>query len=168
MGLDMYLSARLYVSEYSGDDLKPAYEKLTKLKLPGISIPRQYLAGSGGSFELEVPIAYWRKANHIHQWFVDNCQDGEDDYRTADVEVDKLRELAKLCSLVAASNTPSFAAKHLPCAQGFFFGSNEYDEWYFEATRDTMQALDQLLADVDKGVLKEGYNGWSFHYRSSW
>ena len=167
MGLDMYLSARLYVSEYSGDDLKPAYEKLAKLKLPGLTIPRQYIQNFG-SFELEVPVMYWRKANHIHQWFVDNCQDGEDDCRTADVEIEKLRELAKLCSEVAASNTPAFAAEHLPCSQGFFFGGTEYDKWYFDETRDTMQALDQLLADIDSGKLKAGYSGWSFQYRSSW
>lgn len=163
MGLDMYLSARLYLNEYSSVDLKPAYEKLTKLKLPGLTIPTQYIE-TFGSVELEVPVMYWRKANHIHQWFVNECQGGNDDCHTYAVEIEKLRELAKLCSEVAASGSPKFAAEHLPCSDGFFFGGTEYDECYFTETRDTMQALDRMLADIDSGKLK----GWSFQYRSSW
>ena len=27
----------------------------------------------------EVCVAYWRKANAIHSWFVENCQDGVDE-----------------------------------------------------------------------------------------
>ena len=30
-------------------------------------------------FQIRQEVAYWRKANAIHKWFVDNVQGGEDD-----------------------------------------------------------------------------------------
>ncbi len=41
-------------------------------------------------------IGYWRKANAIHQWFVTNCQDGEDDCREYEVDRSQLVELRAL------------------------------------------------------------------------
>jgi len=42
----------------------------------------------------------WRKANHIHAWFVANVQDGSDDMRDYYVTSDKLRELLDVCEKV--------------------------------------------------------------------
>ena len=42
-------------------------------------------------------VGYWRKANHIHKWFVDNVQDGEDDCREYDVSIEQLHELRNIC-----------------------------------------------------------------------
>lgn len=35
----------------------------------------------------------WRKANAIHKWFVDNCQGGNDDCRTVEVDACELDDL---------------------------------------------------------------------------
>ena len=43
-----------------------------------------------------VKVAYWRKANAIHGWFVDNIQDGVDDQNEYYVSKEKLEELKKL------------------------------------------------------------------------
>jgi hypothetical protein len=45
-------------------------------------------------------VGYWRKANCIHDWFVKNVQDGEDNCHTFDVEVSQLQELYDACILV--------------------------------------------------------------------
>lgn len=42
----------------------------------------------------------WRKANHIHAWFVDNVQDDRDDCKTYYVSWEKLRELLTVCENV--------------------------------------------------------------------
>lgn len=47
--------------------------------------------------ELE-EIAYWRKANQIHKWFVDNVQDGEDNCEYYKVTSDKLQKLVDICN----------------------------------------------------------------------
>jgi len=85
MGLDMYLSARQYLSKYSGK--KGMNKKVQKL-FP--EIPKDY---DMGSVEVKFGIGYWRKANHIHSWFVENCQNGEDDCGNYYVSRENLEEL---------------------------------------------------------------------------
>lgn len=41
-------------------------------------------------------IAYWRKANMIHKWFVDNVQKGNDDCKEYKITKEHLEELLKL------------------------------------------------------------------------
>lgn len=50
-------------------------------------------------------IAYWRKANAIHKWFVDNVQDGIDDCRQSVVTREQLNELLEVCKKVVESAT---------------------------------------------------------------
>ena len=45
-------------------------------------------------------IGYWRKANAIHKWFVDNVQDGIDDCKNYFVDPSQLEELRELCQEV--------------------------------------------------------------------
>ena len=49
-------------------------------------------------------VGYWRKANEIHNWFVENVQDGEDDCRYhREVTREVLEELLNICNKVLAS-----------------------------------------------------------------
>ena len=41
--------------------------------------------------------AYWRKANQIHRWFVEEVAGGEDDCREVDVGIDTLKKLRRRC-----------------------------------------------------------------------
>lgn len=50
-------------------------------------------------------VAYWRKANAIHDWFVNNVQDGEDDCEYHDeVTQEILEELLCVCETVLESS----------------------------------------------------------------
>lgn len=111
--------------------------------------------------EISVPAAYWRKANQIHAWFVDNVQEGEDQCREHEVSRDQLRELIEICKTVTAGHKK--APDLLPARSGFFFGGTEYDKWFFEDVRETVEKLTPLL-DEDKFPTKD----WDFYYRSSW
>jgi hypothetical protein len=42
-------------------------------------------------------VGYWRKANHIHKWFVDNVQEGNDDCHEYYVSIEQLHELRDTC-----------------------------------------------------------------------
>lgn len=53
---------------------------------------------------IEEDVMYWRKANHIHAWFVDNVQDGIDNGGSYYVSEDKLRELLSVCLKVIAAS----------------------------------------------------------------
>lgn len=161
MGLDMYLTKEEYVTylENAEDG------KLKTVVNAVISITRTYSDGTNdtvniktGAWDsglyLNIPIAYWRKANAIHNWFVENCADGVDDCKSIEICGNQLIELRNLCQEVL--NNPEKAAKLLPTQDGFFFGSTKYDEDYFTDLKDTIE----MLKDIDE----EAY----YTYRASW
>ena len=147
MGLDMYLSAKRYVSEYDDQD-KPIIETINSIMPTKPAMrPRQVI------FEA----MYWRKANAIHGWFVDNVQDGQDDCKEYYVSVEQLRELVQTCLQVVEDRDPSA----MPPTSGFFFGSSEADDWYYEDLTETAERLTKILSD-------ENIKNFDFYYQSSW
>jgi len=112
-------------------------------------------------------VGYWRKDNHIHQWFVDNCQDGTDDCRYAYVSEEQLAELLDICREVKKDHT--LAEELLPTQEGFFFGGTEVDEYYFSAIDDTIEILEKLdlpVGEDRKYDVNDPTDGYI--YNSSW
>lgn len=145
MGLDMYLHRKHYI--WSKDR--------EKLQITGI-IKGTGINSSKVKYIIE-EVMYWRKANAIHKWFVDCVQKGNDDCGTYDVSKEQLQALLDLVTSVLKDRT--LAAQVLPTQEGFFFGSTEYDEYYWQDLEDTKAALTEILAtegDVD------------YEYHSSW
>lgn len=148
MGLDMYLSARMYLSEYSEDGSR--IQKVIRDNVPEINdMTPNYINAEA---------MYWRKANAIHQWFVNNVQDGEDNCGRYYVDRSSLQELLDIVNQVIAD--PEQASILLPTTNGFFFGGTEYDEWYFDNLNYTRDRLTELLDSK--------YDNWEFEYHSSW
>lgn len=145
----MYLSAKFYTSRYGGE--KELNKKLWAL------VPFKPIDNINTA-ELKVEVGYWRKSNHIHKWFVDNCQDGTDECQYSFVAREQLKELLELCEKV--SKNKKLAHKLLPTEEGFFFGGKDYDEWYFDDIEDTIKQL--------KAILKNVPESWDFEYHSSW
>jgi len=103
---------------------------------------------------------YWRKANSIHNWFVDNVQDGKDDCGVYEVSFEQLMELKSMVASVLADNGKG--PEVLPTTAGFFFGSTEYDEWYLEDMINTMNHLNECEH------IYEANPDSKFYYSSSW
>lgn len=145
MGLDMFLTGEKYLNEYV-EESKKLSEKLGKNFK---DIP----------FRIEkivFDIGYWRKANHIHKWFVDNVQDGEDNCEKYYVSDDDLKELLKVCKEVLEDK--SKAEELLPTQSGFFFGGTQYDKYYFEQIKYTIEIIEKALSVDDL----------EYCYQSSW
>jgi hypothetical protein len=154
MGLDMYLSAKKYLSKYFDAEDTGKINAINDIfGLVGEE------DGDYGAQEVTFRIAYWRKANASHQWFVDNCQDGVDECQETFIPRDKLQELMELCEAIIAD--PKKARENLPTASGFFFGSTEYDEWYMQDIKHTADRLRKILND-------EALKKCDFYYQSSW
>lgn len=149
MGLDMYLTKEIYIgAKYKHRDIKGKIELTTcgqeiKIDINKISC----ISESSG---------YWRKANAIHQWFVDNVQDGEDNCQRSWVSKEKLERLRNECKEVLRDK--SKASEVLPTSSGFFFGDTEYNEYYFKYLEDTIEILDNCLS---------GESG-DYFYEASW
>ena len=90
MGLDMYLTRETYIgAEFSHRQIDGTIF-ITK---EGARVPINFNQIS----EIIESVAYWRKANAIHKWFVDNVQNGTDDCGKYRVTVEQLKQLVKAC-----------------------------------------------------------------------
>lgn len=145
MGLDMMLKASRHASKYRDKDLMDRVLELT-------SVTRY-----SESIDVSVEVLYWRKANAIHGWFVDNVQQGADDCRDTHVTRDKLAQLRDLCAETLVTRDSDLLAPR----GGFFFGSAAVDEYYWEDIERTRDELTKILQDPD-------LKNWDFYYCSSW
>lgn len=137
MGLNMHLYGVNYISKYD-ENFNIIEDEKTKIIL--------------------TEEIYWSKVNCVHKWFVDNYQEGNDDCRFSySFGKETLEELMDICKRIL--DDYFLAEKLLPVENGFFFGSTEYDEWYFEDIKYTYNNLKRVLD-------KTNYD--YFYYRSSW
>lgn len=113
-------------------------------------------------------VAYWRKANAIHAWFVEHCQNGVDECQTTPVDAERLVVLRDLCQRLLDTHAAdpvqanAMAAEQLPPQAGFFFGSTELDDWYWQDVRETAEVLTAILAEPRDAYAME------YLYRASW
>lgn len=162
MGLDMYLNARTTVSDYPfvPDEQIELYRRLVEeFDLEEVACK------DSPHVTLEFTVAYWRKANAIHGWFVENVQNGVDDCRPYYTPAEKLRELKALCHEVLAGKALSparataLANDRLAPQSGFFFGGTEIDEWYWQDLQSTATQLESALTIADR---------FDLYYEASW
>ena len=93
---------------------------------------------------------YFRKYNWLYGWVrrklklheLENCEH----YKlTRSMINDLIDDITKVLS------DNSLAEKVLPTEDGFFFGSTEYDDWYFDALHSTKTQLSELLTKMIDG-----------------
>lgn len=147
MGLDMYLTAKRYIYTF-GDDDKALRDVLEQLKVNDMSIK-----------ELSYEAGYWRKANQIHKWFVDNVQGGVDNCGEYLVDMRALERLLELVNEVLQDRDK--AKELLPTTNGFFFGDISYDESYFDDLINTKAIIENVLSIVE-------LRKYDIYYSSSW
>lgn len=161
MGLDMYLYRQKFVS---GEKAKQIRELVGEKE-------------ESNSVSVKTEVIYWRKANAIHKWFIDNT-DGEDNQSDKYVDREKLEELLEVCKKVKASielinstelvdewqdgkkvkveikvkkiKDTSVCEELLPTEDGFFFGSTSYDDYYLQDINYTIEQLEKVLEDKDE------------------
>ena len=150
MGLDMYLTGKRYLWDYPETSPDTAITKEIGLQFPELKGKRI----KGVLCEL----GYWRKANAIHKWFVDHCQQGEDKCQETEVSREDLSQLLDACRQVLKNK--KLANELLPPASGFFFGSTDVDQYYFDDIKQTIEILEHALSPELKG--------WDIYYQSSW
>lgn len=187
MGLDMYLYRRRYVKNW--DHTPPERRHEVIVKKGGKELSRKQFDPEKVAYVTE-EAAYWRKANAIHNWFVENVQGEQDDCKEYMLYREDLEKLLGTISKVLASielvdgdinmgtrysggkaepiiekgkvvKDPSVAQELLPTQSGFFYGGTDYDEYYVKQLEYTREVIKELLeADPDSEV--------EYIYNSSW
>lgn len=183
MGLDMYLNKSVFVGA------KYEYRKVTgTIDLTEGEKANPIKVNLNKVSEIIEEVCYWRKANQIHNWFIQNCADGDDDCTRMEVSREQLEKLLATCKTVLAGSklikgkvingqvgtqngyenvygdgelieNPELAQKLLPTVRGFFFGSTEYDQWYLDDLKRTVEILEEEL---------KNNNADYYTYEASW
>jgi hypothetical protein len=175
MGLDMYLEAEKYVSGWEHGIAKNKKEFSDVFAAVGL-LASDISSRSPGGY-LTVNVLYWRKANAIHGWFVDNLQNGSDDCQRSYVPRELLKILADKCAKILSerddkengqtSDSADYIAddstddRALEPRSGFFFGSTEKDERYYENLKYTRDGIYKLLENPRLADFR-------FYYLASW
>ena len=198
MGLDMYLERAPKVSGLTFKemiDLNNKYEDSGDIN----KIPEKYRSlfhkrGEHISWlSVKEEVMYWRKANAIHNYFVQHCGGGVDECQVMKVSRKDIEKLVLYCDKIIKATTmvkskiengytfnkdgtkkplmeegemmdeagTKVAKRLLPSQSGFFFGSTNYDQRYFQDIKDTYDALKPILDTFD---FKKNY----LIYQASW
>jgi hypothetical protein len=150
MGLDMYLIKKTYVKNWAHKEDKHrvvvTLNDQTRLDIKPERVTY-----------VDEEVMYWRKVNAVHAWFVENVQDGIDECQESRVTIEQLDELATICEKVIRDKNPEL----LPASSGFFFGSTDYDEYYYQEVEETAKVLREEIRNN-----QEEYP--EYFYQASW
>ena len=145
MGLDMYLYAKKqkYSSAYQNPE-QCVYPKPLK------ELEKYVEKGSVKScYFIELyKIAYWRKFNALHNWIVENKADGVDECQEIELNKEDLETLVDIFQQVLKDH--SVAKELLPTCEGFFFGTQEYDDCYFEDIKYSIDVFKKIIQVMEK------------------
>jgi len=111
-------------------------------------------------------IIYWRKQNHFHRWMQTNLNEGvSTNLEFLWMDGEQIAGLVATCEQVLQDH--SLANELLPTGDGFFFGSTDYDEWYFKSLEEAVSALKAALG-VEMTSMAAGNPPNYFAYDSWW
>ena len=150
--------------EDEGGSLKLEYPKdITDFipNLKNISISR----------DTDYKVGYWRRASHIHDWFIQNCApinnygNPIDDCRPIEISLEKLEKLLSACKEVLENH--SLAKSLLPTKRGLNFDSMKYDDCYFDDIKDTIKIIEPIIEFMKNKEENEDYT-WTVIYHANW
>lgn len=154
MGLDMslYLKKHQWVSRVFNDTDKPMQYPDDIVKFfPELS---ESCEVNNGHIIINTyyEVGYWRKANHIHGWIIKSVANGVDDCQEIALTEEDCEALLWNCETVlrayqnqTKTEAAIVASTLLPRCDGFFFGDQEYDEWYYKEIEYTIGVLKNTL-----------------------
>ena len=93
-------------------------------------------------------LAYFRKVNFLFEFFSGSLNEEE---TTAVITRGEMEELIEKCEFVL--NNRDKASEILPTCDGFFFGSLDYDDYYFESVAKVLLTFQVILENYSDDYL---------------
>lgn len=143
MGLDMYLYKKSCAIKRSDGTIVVSDERTSEDET---------------TVYVEEEVCYWRKANHIHQWFVNNVQDENDDCKEYYVSKEQLEDLIRTCKEVLKIFDGKKFKTEQESQKEYIFDSNnpsevkkwdDYWSFYPELTEEDLNKITELLPRED-------------------
>lgn len=82
-----------------------------------------------------------------HNWFVTNVLNGIDECGSYEITKDHIQELHNHCGQILSNMEK--APQLLPTRSGFYFGSIDYDYYYFREIQRTKSILEDILQNIN-------------------
>lgn len=150
MGLDIFFKTR------QRDRL---IDKMSAKELKDALIDTLYVLGQADKWNLdsfyrqmtdklgqaENEEGYLRKANYVYAYFKGRIDEGCE----CEVTRDDLIDLIKRCCEVLGKRDNATSKATLPTCNGFFFGSTDYDDVYYETVKFGLELFTKLLNNYD-------------------
>ncbi len=95
--------------------------------------------------------AYFRKVNFLFKYYEDRGKMHDQWYAFTDA--DDIDDIIDKCERVLKNH--GLAHSLLPTQDGFFFGSTDYDDWYFSDVKDCLKQMKKY-----RKLLKDGVTGY--------
>ena len=93
-------------------------------------------------------LAYFRKVNFLFEFFSGSLNEEE---TTEVITKGEMEELIEKCEFVL--NNRDKASEILPTCDGFFFGSLDYDDYYFESVAKVLLSFQVILENYSDDYL---------------
>ena len=159
MGLDMYIF-KVKKTKHTIDELheldrepNPNDPKIVEF----LPLDQPYPDTFKDYYTIFKKVAYWRKFNALHNWFVTHVQVGIDNCAHYELDKDVLIDLLETLLNAKSENDPS---EMMPVS-GFFFGSTDVDEYYWEHIEKAIDEISNLIDNTN-------WDKERLFYTSSW
>lgn len=132
-------------------------------------------------------LVQFRKVNFIQKFFKDKYEVPNNKHVC--ITKEDLQELADLCEQVMdkfeewdgakealdsddqvepPKHIQEYAEALLPTCEGFFFGSTDYDRWYFNDVKDVLKTVGKIIQEVEDTYEVEDADDYQLFYRARW
>ena len=165
MGLDMYFegtfSTRAF-TERSFDKTKVALDPSFESLLESIGFedaPKEFT--NWNYYSVNIPIAYWRKVNCIHNWFVENVQGGNDNCDRHYVSDEQIKELVEEIDNILSESDPKTKLAKAEANVNYATSQQALNKEQSALNKDLGEGIKMLgdnLAEVIKFLQKIGGN----------
>lgn len=100
--------------------------------------------------------SYFRKVNFIYEFYRNELVNEE-----CLVSKGSILELIETCKdVLSHKGDEEYAEEHLPTTGGFFFGSTNYDKWYWEDVKDCLKQMEKLYKTLEDDDLAYWIFSW--------
>lgn len=104
----------------------------------------------------DAPDAYFRKVNFIYEHFRNDMEN-----ESCTVNKSRIGKLIDICEdVLRHEGNEDYANEKLPTTCGFFFGSTDYDKWYWYDVKDCIKQMRKLY----KAMSDDDFVIWDFSW----
>lgn len=160
MGLDIYIHKRKRVEkqptiEELKEGLASSLMLIKNVEMFDADYINEFIEYQQDKFGMDKEVGYFRKVNFLYAYFQDRLED-----EGCEVTKEDLNDIIAKCKEVLEKHDEETSKKLLPTCDGFFFGSTDYDDYYYADVQNVMDKATEILANLHKDEELSIYFSW--------